>query len=175
MLRTFKTEAIVFKKRSLLNKDTLVTLFTEKYGKINVTAYGIKKITSRRLPHNETGNLLKAIIYKKNNRFYLQETQLTSVFSQIKKDRQKINYLYFLFFILDRLLPENQEEIAIYNITKQFLIEISKSPTFNEQKLGFYLNTILIVLGYIEKKKPLEELITVTEEIIGEKLPAFVI
>ncbi|MBI4009495.1 recombination protein O N-terminal domain-containing protein, partial [Candidatus Roizmanbacteria bacterium] len=51
MKRTLKTEAIVLRKRSLPNQDKIVTLFTKELGKLNVFAKGIKKITSRRLPH----------------------------------------------------------------------------------------------------------------------------
>ncbi|MBI4226632.1 DNA repair protein RecO, partial [Candidatus Roizmanbacteria bacterium] len=64
MKRTIKTEAIVLRKRSLPNQDTIVTLFSKKIGKVNAFAKGIKKITSRRLPHVQTANLINAVLYK---------------------------------------------------------------------------------------------------------------
>ena len=176
MLRIIKTEAIVFKKNTnLLHKDSLITLFTQEHGKLKVFAKGIKKVTSRRLPHSQTGNLIKAIISRKDSFFYLQETELISHFSELKKDKTKINILYFYFFILDRLLPENQKETLIYNLTKRFLIELSRSKTFEQRKIVFYLNKILTNLGYSDKELVFEEAVNLIEELINEKLPAFVI
>ncbi len=174
MSRTFKTEAIVFKRKSLLNKDNVITLFTEKYGKIKAFSYGIKKITSRRLPHNQTANLVKTIVYKKNERFYLQETQLISSFLRIKKEKEKLNFLYFFLFLLDRLLPENQKEEKIYRLTKKFLIELSYKA-FNKVRLTDYTNKLLRCLGYIKGERSLSELLIQVEKIINEKLPLSVI
>lgn len=174
MTRIFKTEALILKKRNLLNKDIITTLFTQKYGRLKVIAYGVKKITSRRLSHVQTGNLINALIYRKDDRFYLQETQLISGFFQIKNNQQKINELYFLFFVLDRLLPENQKEPLVYQLSKNFLIDLSKTMDFNKSILTKYLNKILVLLGYLKKDKPFEKLwFFLQEELLQEKIPSF--
>lgn len=173
MTRTFKSEGIVLRKRNLLNKDTIITLFTEAYGKINVFAKGIKKITSRRLPHTQTGNLINSVIYRKDDRYYLQETKLISGFSQIKKDERKINNLYLVFFVLERLAPESQREPNLYNLVKKFLIELSGSLGTNNSIVVSYLNRILILMGYIHKGKTLDELSPFIEDLINEKMPSF--
>ncbi|MDH7476421.1 MAG: DNA repair protein RecO [Microgenomates group bacterium] len=175
MSRTIKTEAIVLKKNNnLLNKDSLITLFTEKHGKITVIAKGIKKLTSRRLPHNQTGNLIKGIIIRRGSFFYLQETELISHFSEIKKQSKKLPWFYFYFFILDRLLPENDKELKIYNLSKKFLIQLAKKNS-NLENLTFYLNKVLRLLGYIDKNLSFSEIKKTIEEIINQKLPTFII
>ncbi len=171
MSKIVKTEAIVLKKKNLLDKDTRVTLFTEKYGRLDLTAFGIKKITSRRLAHIQTGNLITALIYKKNNQFYLQGTQLISAFSHIKEDQHRMNYLYLFFFVLDRLLPENQQEKFIYQLTKKFLINLSETANFSKLILEKYLNTTLICLGYLREEKSINEIKLLIEGLIQEKAP----
>lgn len=160
------------RKRNLLNKDTIITIFTEKYGKINVFAHGIRKITSRRLPHTQTGNLIDVIIYKKDSRYYLQETKLISGFFQLKKDQQKIHNLYLIFFVIERLTPENQEEIPLYLLTKKFLISLSRVAVNNRLIVTKYFNKILIILGYLHKEKTFDELIPFIEDLIHEKMPS---
>lgn len=172
MTRFLKTEALVLKKRNLLNKTVILTLFTEKYGRLNVVAFGIGKITSRRLSYGQTGNLIAALIYKKNDRFYLQETQLISGFSQIKDNPQKINYLYLFFFVLDRLLPENQKEASVYQLTKKFLINLSQSSAVNKLILTKYLNKALILLGYLKDERSFEEIKFFIEQLLHEKIPS---
>lgn len=171
MSKTLKTEAIVLRKRSLLSKDSLVTLFSKDLGKINVFAKGAKKITSRRLPHIQTANLINVVISQKGDRFYLQETSLISAFSQIKKNHAKIQSLYLFFFVLERLLPEHQIENDPYIALKSFLITLSDRQDNNTQILTKYLNKILQFFGYLKEKKTLDELTPFIQEIIREKIP----
>jgi DNA repair protein RecO (recombination protein O) len=125
MAQIHKAEAIVLKKRQLLQQDFVITLFTKELGKIKVIAKGIKKLTSRRAPHLETGNLINVVLSQKSEPHYLQQTELTSAFSAIKDDTDKMNYAYVFFFILDRILPEGQAEESLFNMTKKFLIDLT--------------------------------------------------
>lgn len=174
MAKSIKSEGIVLKKKGLLNKDYLVTIFTKEQGKIKVFAKGIKKITSRRLSHIETGNLIQTILSTKNDRFYLQETKLISGFAKIKEAPEKVNFLYQFFFVLERLLAENQKEFNIYQLTIKFLIKLS-ADGFSEKDLTQFINELIRQLGYSKKNLSFNELKQTIEEIISEKLPSFII
>lgn len=171
MSKTFKTEAIILRKRSLPNADKIITLFTQEIGKVNVFAKGIKKITSRRLPHAQSANLITCIIHQKDDRLYLAETSLISGFSQIKKNRIKMNTLYLFFFVMERLLPEHQKEPAVYNLVKRFLIDVSDSRERSDELLQSYTNRALRLLGYSHEEKSFSQLTSFIEEIIHEKIP----
>ncbi len=175
MPNLLKTEAIVLRRRSLLNKDSLVTFFTKESGKVTVVAKGVKKTTSRRAPHLQTGNLLEIVCNVRNERKYLGQTSLISAFSEIKKDKRKMNYLYLLLFILDRLLPEEQEEAAVYLSTKKYFIELSKSTSFMDATCAHLLFPILSQLGYVKEEISLPDIISQVEEVINEKVPTSVL
>jgi DNA repair protein RecO (recombination protein O) len=170
MIRSFKTEAIVLKKKDLLNRDVLISFFSQDLGKLTVFAKGVKKVTSRRSPHLQTGNLINVIINHKNDRYYLQESQLVSGFSELKRDEKKVRQLYSFLFVLDRLLPELQKETKIYNLTKNFLIDLTRSA---KSALVFddYLIKVMRLMGYLDKKISKIELKSLIEEIINEKIP----
>lgn len=175
MSKFFKTEAIVLKKINLLGKDLLIIFFSKKLGKISVFSKGVKKITSKRLPHLQTGNLLNILLTKNKERFYLKETSLISVFSQIKKDQKKINFLYQYLFVLEKLLPENQKEEEVYQITKSFLIYLSRKKDYQEKILEIYLNKTLKKLGYIKKDEKIKTLKKIIFDLTNEKIPSFII
>ena len=175
MSQTFKTEAIVLKKKNLLGKDTLITLLSEAEGKIVLIAKGIKKITSRRAPHVQTGNLINAVIYSKNDRYYFQESKLISAFGGIKSETAKIDIVYLIFFVLDRLLPELQKEQMVYRLVKKFLVELAKVNKLPKERVSYYLHQILMLLGYHKGAKTWVELIRYIEEIMHEKLPSRII
>lgn len=175
MKRLVKTDALVLRKRSLMDKDIMLTLFTKDYGKMTVVAKGVKKLTSRRSAHTQTGNLVSLELYTKSDRYYLQDTNIISAFSQIKIDHEKVNYLYQMLFIIDRLLPEQQTEPEIYNIAVRFLIYSSKSQKIAPEKFAGYLHDIIRVLGYGTEDSNLTDILRNIEEIINEKIPEHVI
>jgi len=170
MSRSLKTEAIILKKKDLLNKDVLISVFSQDLGRLTLFAKGIKKITSRRSPHLQTGNLVNILVSHKNERYYLQESELLSGFSELKKNEKKVGNLYLFLFVLERLLPEQQKETKAYNLTKNFLIDLSKSTKPNSIAVK-YLSDIMMQLGYLDKKVTFPELKSLIEEIINEKIP----
>lgn len=175
MSRHLQTEAIVLKRKEILNKDIVYTLLTQTQGKVKATAKGVKSLNSKRSPHLQTGNLLSCILYRKESFYYLQETNLKSGFSVIKKDSQKMSYLYFILYVIDRLLPENQIEEKIYESFKKFLVKLSKTESLKIKILEKYLSSLLIGLGYINEEKNLEELQAIIQDLINEKLTFHII
>jgi len=170
MRQSLKTRGFVLKKRPLLNRDIILTLFSEGLGKINVFAHGARTITSRRLSHIDTGNFITSEIDKREGRYYLKETRLISGFSQIKSNKNKVNYLSVFLFILNRILPEDQREESAYIILRNFLIEISKKNE-NLNVMNKYLNKLIITLGYSKEEINDERITSYIEDVIGEKLP----
>jgi len=172
-MKFIKTEAIVIGQHSLPTKDKIIIFLTAPLGKIRVFAKGIKKITSRRLSHLDTGNLVKILLTQKNDLFYLRETELISGFSSLKQHKEKISYLYSFFFILNKILPENQKEEEVYALVKKFLIVLGKKEKIDQNIFSSYLNQLLIILGYSEKEENFFPLIKKIESIIDEKIPSF--
>lgn len=169
MTRSLKTEAIVLRKKDLLNKDILISLFTQELGRLTVFAKGVKKITSRRSPHLQTGNLINIIVSHKNDHYFLQESQIVSGFSELKNNSDKVQHLYTYLFVLDRLIPEGQKEAKAYNLSKNFIIDLTKSAD-SRKITQQYLNGIMIQLGYLDKELGFPELKSHIEEIINEKI-----
>jgi DNA repair protein RecO len=150
----------------------VLIVFQRKLGRLTVFAKGVKDYQWRS-PHLQTGNLIDIIINHKNDHYYLQESRLISGFSELKKDENKIKQLYLFLFVLDRILPEQQKETRIYNRTKNFLIDLSKSSKKNILIVK-YLTDIMMLLGYLDKKIGRAELRSLIEEIINEKIPPLI-
>lgn len=170
-MKIIKTEAVVLKEKLLLKNDAILTLFTKKLGKIRVVAKGIKKITSRRLFHTDTGNLIEVVLKNKRNSFYLQQTLLISSFSLIKNDFKKIRCLFFVLFILDRLLAENQEEKEVFVLTLNYISKLARGEIDFGELLS-YCNRLFFYLGYGKEFVDLNSMRIFVGEIINEKIPS---
>lgn len=170
MPHTLKTYAFVLRKKNLPNQDVFVSLFTEESGKLSLIAKGVKKITSKRLPHIQTGNLIEAIAQRRTDRYYLQDTKLISAFQKIKADPAKMKHLYIAFFVIDRLAPENQQDLQLYQNLQEFLIALSEQET-DRSRLFTFLNGLMIHLGYQEHSAEPDKLKSTIEQLIHEKIP----
>ena len=169
-----KSNAIVLKKKDLVGDSLVVTLLTESNGKLYVFGKGVKNITSRRLPNMQTGNYITAVMKSKNDLYYIQEVQLHSYFSGIKKSEKKLKQMYFFLFILEWILPENQREKQIYDFTISLLIKLSKQ-SINEGQLIQFCSHLLEILGYDSTLYTMSNTIDYIEGIINKKIPYFII
>lgn len=174
MQRHLKTEAVVLKRKYLLNRDAFITLFTQEEGKITATAKGVRSMISRRISSLMTGNLIRVVLYRRLDHYYLQSAEITSIFSQIKKDAYLQKELYFFLYILDQLLPERAREDTIYTLLKKFLIELSKN-NFSRVRTAYYCNKLLELFGYSSHSETLSEVVQRIEEITGKKIPPYII
>lgn len=174
-----KTEGFILKKKTLLEKDFLISIFTEKKGKINCLAKGARKITSRRLSYLETGNLVDILIEEKRSIFYIKEINLKSCFLNIKNNLKKINLMYQFLYFLERILPENQKEENVFKLTKLFFIKMSINKNQNEvdsnNLLYFYMNKILIELGYLKFLTDKYKIEKTFLELTNEKITSFIV
>lgn len=177
MRRFFHDQGIILKKKNILRDDKLITIFTKEQGKITLFAKGVKRITSRRLPHLDTGNLIKFFYYKKNYDFqYLRESEIIYGFPYIKKSLEKINFFYSILFIIERLLPESQKEKILYQKLLFFLKKLEKELKISQKDFDDFLKEIIIELGYISSFKAKDkrfDVIKFIEELINSKILFF--
>lgn len=153
MARVFKDEGIVLTKKKLRGDHQLITIFSKNHGRIVLLGFGVRKITSKRLSHLETGNYIKFSFYKKDINLYLQETEIIYGYSRIKKSAEKINFLFLLFFIMNKVLPQNQSEIPIFKKTLDWLKDLNNKADFDFNNMRFFLTDLLVMMGFINKEK----------------------
>src|SRR3989344_5710761 len=146
--RTYKVEAIVIRRRNIGEADRILTVFTKHFGKINVKASGVRKITSRRAPHIESLNHSILTLYKgKNSMPLLLEAQTIQNFSEVKCNLKKVGLSYHICELVDRLCPENQENMLVFTLLLDFLYKLSIGG-----KVGDFIrqfeSQLLVNLGY---------------------------
>ena len=103
--------------------------------------------------------------------WYLRSTELLSGFTKVR-DHAKSDALYLYLYVLDRMLPAEQNEYEIYQLTKQFFIELSKPDADPQAILTVILQKTLKFLGYGDQDYTLSKLLTIVENNTEEKLPS---
>jgi DNA repair protein RecO (recombination protein O) len=161
----------ILRKKDLPHYDQVIVAFSREYGKIAMIAKGVRKSTSKRSAHLQTGNLLKIQVLMKTNLSVLQQTNLVSAFGGLKEDYLKIKFLYAALFVLDHILPELQPEPEVYTELQAYISYLSKH---NDQtylaRFYKFLEKILEYLGFLDEEEQ-DDLIGFTEQVIDAKIP----
>lgn len=124
---TVTSEGIILKHKNFGEADRIVTAFTDRFGKISIVARGVRKITSRRAGNIEVLNRSKLHLFKGKN-YTLTEAESLETFSKLKSNLTLTSYAFHILELIDRLLPEEQKNLAVYNLTVQALEVLTKVP-----------------------------------------------
>lgn len=125
-MRNFRTEGIIIKRRNFGEADRILTVMTRDYGKIQIKAAGVRKITSRRSAHTELLNHTVLHLYKGHTFSILTEAKMLADFALVKMEFDKVGLAYHLCELIDGLCPENQENRNVYFLLLQTLEKLSR-------------------------------------------------
>jgi len=150
-MRSIKAEGIVIKRRNIQEADRILTIFTKYQGKIQISAKGVRKITSRRGSHIELLNQVIIGLHQGRHLPILTEIETLQSFENIKNELDKVGLAYHICELVDGLLPEGQENTLIYDLLLTTLQKL-EDETDNCLLLvhGFEVE-LLAMLGYWQK------------------------
>lgn len=146
-------EGLVLKKMSYRDNKQLISIFSKSNGKVIVSAYGAMKPTSKKISHLETGNVIKFSCHERHEYLYLHETDLLYAHSAIKEDENKLDVMFSMFLILDKIVPEFQEEEDMYQSTLNFLRRLHNGNMTQKDTQQYFVD-LLEIGGYIDPAKP---------------------
>ncbi len=123
-----KTEGIILKRKNFGEADRILTIFSQKLGKVNVLARGVRKITSRRAGNVELLNRVSVFLHPGKNFYILTEASSINTYQRLKEDLTLSTYAYHLIELVDRFVLENQDNRQIYYDFVNVLEKLSTNP-----------------------------------------------
>lgn len=128
MLKSFKVEGVILKRRDFGEADRLLSVFTLQKGKITVLAKGVRRITSRRAGNVELLNRALMFLHQGKNFLILTEATSLDVYENIKQDLTLMTYAYHIIELIDKLMPENMPDPWVYNNLIYALTMLNSHP-----------------------------------------------
>lgn len=105
----------------------MLTVLTDRYGKISVVARGVRRITSRRAGNIELLNRVKLHLFKSKN-YTLTEAEAIEVFPKLKENLVLVTSSFHVIELIDRLTAEGQINRSLYDLTVSVLQLLEKNP-----------------------------------------------
>jgi DNA repair protein RecO (recombination protein O) len=122
--RTYRTEAVVLRRRNWGEADRILTLFTPQRGKVRVRAVGVRKPGSRKAGHLELFHRANLYLAKGRDFDIVTQAETIESFARLRDDLVRSAAASYCVELLDRLSPEEAENRAAYVLIVRTLGEL---------------------------------------------------
>lgn len=144
---SFKTTGIILRKVDFKESDRIITVLTQKYGKIDLLAKSIKKSNSKFCGRLELFYEIEITGTWGQNLHYLKEVKIINAI-QDSKILKRHQILFYLAEITNKLLGIEEENTEVYRLFQNLQITIDR-VTHPEICLFIYLIKLLTSTGFL--------------------------
>lgn len=147
----YRSLGIFLTKEEKGEADQLFTIFTENFGRLEILAKGIRKITSKLRPGVELFSLSEIEFIQGKNYKTLTDAILIEKFKNIKKDFQKLTLLYKIGEIVSFLTNQDEKDEKVWSLLKETFDKLN-NPLFSFSQTNliyfFFFWNLISFLGY---------------------------
>jgi len=169
--RLYRTEGIVLRRSEIGEADYILTVYTPQHGKIRVVAKGVRKPASHMSGHVELFSRSKMMIATARNLDIVTQCEVLDPHRPIGEDLDRIAYAFYLVELIDRLTPDNLENVAVYALLADGLSYLDYAVTL-ELLQHWYEVQLLGLLGYRPELAQCVECHSALEPVVNAWSPA---
>jgi DNA repair protein RecO (recombination protein O) len=111
---SYKTLGVVLKSQNYGEAGKILTVFTERFGKIKVMAKGIRKIKSHLAGTLEPFMLLNMQLHEGKTFYIITSAQIEKDFPNVHTDIRKTAQAFFLGELIDKFLQDEQKMSDVF-------------------------------------------------------------
>jgi DNA repair protein RecO (recombination protein O) len=119
--RTYRTEAVVLRRKDFGEADRVLTLFTPDLGKVRVVAKGIRKPRSRKAGHLELFTCSRLLMAKGRDLDLITQAETVNAYRPLREDLLRGAYAAYAVELLDKFTPDAEENRELYGLLKEAL------------------------------------------------------
>ncbi len=150
MTKILKDRGFVLQKRKYRETSKLITIFSEKSGKLNLIAKGVRTPKSKTSAVLDPLNLIEFVYYDKPTRDlqYISSADFIEDYSKIKSDFEKIKVAYLIVELTDIFSFEGQSNEELFNLISNELKKLDDGSESNYLILNEFLISLCEISGY---------------------------
>ncbi len=145
--RTFRTEAIVLRRRDFGEADRLLTLFTPEAGKVRVLAKGIRKPASRKAGHLELYTRSMLMLARGRDMDIITQAETLQSYRPLREDLLRSSYGSYCVELLDKFTPDAAENKPLYDLLSRALDWLAETGDL-ALTTRYYELQLLSMVGY---------------------------
>ena len=123
----FRVNGIVIKETDFGEYDKLLTILTEKDGKLFVVVKGVKSVRSRHMATTQLFSYSSFNLRKRGNYYYITDSDLIENYFDIRNDMLKVSLATFVCDVISHIAREEIEEAGLLKLVLNTLFAIAKN------------------------------------------------
>jgi DNA repair protein RecO (recombination protein O) len=113
---SLKTQGIVIKRMNFGEADRILTILTERFGKVRAIAKGVRKSKSKLAGSLEPFMSLDMQLHEGKTFFIVTGAEISEEFSHIHNDLEKISRCFYIGELLDSFIEEDHKTIQVFEL-----------------------------------------------------------
>lgn len=144
-----KTQGIVLKHMNLGEADKIITLFTDKLGKVKAVAHGARKAKSRLMSSTQVFSYCEYVLYKGKSLYTISQSEIKESFQIILSDLYTLTYCSYLTELVDDLTHEEEENAELFKLLLKTLYLIKDKGIDRELAIRTFELKAMAISGYM--------------------------
>ena len=145
--RIYKTDGIILKQIPFLEKDRIITIYSQEYGKLRLIAKGIISPKSKFGGSLETLNSVSLSIIKRNSIDLITESYTNVTYLNIRNNLKLLSKSMYWIELIDSLTVENEPVKNMFPLT-EFTLNLINENNCNDLCLRYLELKLIIISGY---------------------------
>jgi DNA repair protein RecO (recombination protein O) len=112
--RTYTTEGVILRRRNLGEADTIFTVFSDREGKFDAVAKGVRKARSHMRGHLEPLTRSKLLLARGRTLDVFTQAETVTAYRAIREDLELGASAMYCAELIDRFAPEHVEQPGLY-------------------------------------------------------------
>jgi DNA repair protein RecO (recombination protein O) len=145
-MANYKARGIILRRDNFGEADRLVTLYTNRFGKITLLAKGTRRPTAKLTGTVNLFNEIDLVAAESRSIDILVEAQIVVLRDKLSSDLTKAKAAYWVCELVDKLVQDNEAHIELYNLIHNILNAITQRNS--DLVLSYFIFQCLNELGY---------------------------
>lgn len=143
---TYKTKGIIIRRRNFGEADRLLTIYTEKRGKISAIAKAARRLLSKLGGHLELFYLVDLVVAKGKNIDIITGAIVLKDFPNLRKNLNATNQAYYIAEVIDKLIREDEKHQEVFELLVETLSKINSEK--DTLLIHYFELQLLSLLGH---------------------------
>lgn len=131
-MKSLKTLGIIIRRTNFSEADRILTILTDRLGKVKAIAKGVRKIKSKMAGALEPYMLVNLQLHEGKTFFIVTGAEIIEEYKNIHLDVKKTAEAYVVGELIDKFVEENHQANEIFEISKEVLKTIDQNEkSFN--------------------------------------------
>jgi DNA repair protein RecO (recombination protein O) len=146
--RSFRTPAVIVKRRDFAEADRMLTILTPNHGKLDVIAKGARKLTSHKTGHVELFTRSDMVIHRASEIGVVAQAEMIEPYQELREDLRRGAFANYAAELLDRFTATGEDDTRdLFNLFDTTLKRLCTDPD-PQLALRYYEMHVLDLVGF---------------------------